>query len=35
MRASGRDFRVKVESTKDEEWSIGAMRLEVKPGGQR
>lgn len=35
MRASGRDFRVKVESTKDEEWSIGAIRLEVKPGGQR
>ena len=35
MRASGRDFRVKIESTKDQEWSIGSVRLEIRPGGKR
>jgi hypothetical protein len=35
MRASGRDFRVKIESTKDQEWSIGQIRLDIKPGGRR
>lgn len=35
IRASGRDFRVKIESTKDQEWSIGAIRIDVKPGGMR
>jgi len=35
MRASGRDFRVKIESTKDQEWSIGQVRLDIKPGGKR
>ena len=35
VRASGRDFRVKITATKDEEWSIGQVRLDVKPGGGR
>jgi hypothetical protein len=35
VRASGRDFRVKIAATKDEEWSIGQIRLDVKPGGRR
>jgi hypothetical protein len=35
VRVSGRDFRVKIAATKDEEWSIGQIRLDVKPGGRR
>jgi hypothetical protein len=35
MRATGRDFRVKIQSTKDQEWSIGQTRLEVRIGGAR
>jgi len=35
MRATGRDFRVKIQSTKDQEWSIGQTRLEVRIGGSR
>ena len=35
VRASGRDFRVKIVATKDEEWSIGQIRLDIKPGGKR
>lgn len=35
MRVTGRDFRVKIMSTKDDEWSIGEMRLELSAGGRR
>lgn len=35
VRAYGRDFRVKIAATKDEEWSIGQIRLDIKPGGRR
>lgn len=35
MRATGREFRLKVESTQDAEWSIGQIRLNITTGGQR
>jgi hypothetical protein len=35
MRAVGRDFRIKIESTKDAEWSIGQTRLDIMQGGRR
>ena len=35
IRASGRDFRVKISSTQDAEWSIGQIRLDVTTGGRR
>jgi phage gpG-like protein len=35
MRVTGRDFRVKIISTKDDPWSIGEMRLELSAGGRR
>jgi len=35
VRAYGRDFRVKIAATKDEEWSVGQIRLDIKPGGRR
>jgi len=34
-RATGRDFRVKIEATQDAEWSIGEMRLDLVPQGSR
>jgi hypothetical protein len=35
IRVSGREVRAKIESTKDQEWSIGQVRLDIKPGGKR
>jgi hypothetical protein len=35
MRVSGRDFRIKIASTADAEWSIGEMRIEMTGGGGR
>lgn len=35
MRASGRDLRMKVAATNDDYWSLGALRLDVRPGGGR
>ena len=34
-RVTGRDFRVKISSAADADWSIGEMRLEVRPTGDR
>lgn len=34
-RATGRDFRVKIEATQDAPWSIGEMRLDLVPQGSR
>jgi hypothetical protein len=34
-RVTGRDVRVKIMSTKDQEWSIGELRLDVVPRGKR
>lgn len=34
-RATGRDFRVKIEATEDAPWSIGEMRLDLVPQGGR
>jgi hypothetical protein len=34
-RATGRDFRVKIEATQDAPWSIGEMRLDLTPQGSR
>lgn len=35
VRFSGRDYRMKVESTEDAEWSIGNIRLDLVPRGGR
>jgi len=35
VRASGRDFRLRIESTKDQNWSIGESRFDVSAGGGR
>jgi len=35
MRVSGRDFRIKIISTVDAEWSIGEMRIDMTGGGGR
>lgn len=35
VRVTGRDFRVKIASTEDAEWSIGQMRLDFVPRGGR
>jgi hypothetical protein len=35
MRVTGRDFRVKIASTEDAEWSIGKLRLDITPRGGR
>lgn len=35
VRVTGRDFRVKIASTQDAEWSIGQMRLDFVPRGGR
>lgn len=35
VRASGRDFRIKIEATEDAEWSIGEMRVDLVPRGGR
>jgi hypothetical protein len=35
MRATGREFRLKVESTQDAEWSIGQIRVNLTTGGAR
>jgi len=34
-RVTGRDFRVKIASTQDAEWSIGEMRIDLTSGGGR
>jgi len=34
-RISGRDIRVRLTATKDEEWSVGKMRLDVASGAGR
>jgi hypothetical protein len=34
-RVSGRDVRCRITATKDEEWSVGVMRLDVTPGTGR
>jgi len=34
-RATGREFRVKIEATQDAPWSIGEMRLDLTPQGSR
>jgi len=34
-RISGRDIRVRLTATKDEEWSVGKMRLDVASGTGR
>jgi len=34
-RASGRELRMKIAATQDQEWSIGQVRLDIKPGGAR
>lgn len=35
MRFPGRDIRLRFEATKDEDWSVGSVRLDVRPGGRR
>jgi len=35
MRVTGRDFRVKIVSAQDDDWSVGEMRLEMSAGGRR
>ena len=35
IRATGREIRVKVMSTEDQDWSIGEMRLDIVPRGSR
>jgi len=35
MRVTGRDFRVKIVSTEDAEWSIGKLRLDIVAKGGR
>jgi len=35
LRVTGRDFRVKIVSTEDAEWSIGKLRLDMVPKGGR
>lgn len=35
VRVTGRDFRIKIASTQDAEWSIGQMRIDFVPRGER
>jgi hypothetical protein len=35
VRFSARDVRVRVQATRDANWAIGAMRLQVQPRGKR
>lgn len=35
MRFPGRDIRLRFTATRDEDWSIGSMRLDIKQGGKR
>jgi hypothetical protein len=35
MRFQARDARLRVEATRDEDWTIGALRLTVEPRGRR
>ena len=35
MRVQGRDIRLRFEAARDEDWSIGAVRLDVMPGAER
>ena len=35
MRATGRDFRVRIAATEDAAWSIGDVRIDVVPRGNR
>ena len=35
VRVTGRDFRMKIAATQDEPWSIGQMRIDFVPKGQR
>lgn len=35
VRVTGREFRVKIESTKDADWSVGELRVDIMPGGRR
>ena len=35
VRVTGRDFRIKIASTQDAEWSIGQMRIDFVPKGGR
>ena len=32
-RASGRDIRMRISATNDNYWSVGAVRIDVRPGG--
>jgi hypothetical protein len=35
MRFVGRDLRLRFEATRDEDWGVGVVRLDVRPGGGR
>ena len=35
LRVSGRDVRMRIENTKDAEWSVGEVRLDIVPGAGR
>lgn len=35
VRVTGRDFRIKIAATKDAAWSIGQMRVDFVPKGER
>jgi hypothetical protein len=35
MRFQGRDVRLRIQATRDEDWSIGAMRFEIQRGAGR